>query len=156
MREITALAPLLRSLVKQVLEFASAYAAVKRQAGLLDFNDLEHYCLQILLAADADADNLRPSAAALELRARYEQVLVDEYQDINPVQDAILQLVSRQGEEAPNLFMVGDVKQSIYRFRLSDPGLFLDKYQRFAVHDEKSDSREEDYFKSQLPLSEQW
>ena len=141
-REITALAPLLRSLVKQVLEFASAYAAVKRQAGLLDFNDLEHYCLQILLAADADADNLRPSAAALELRARYEQVLVDEYQDINPVQDAILQLVSRQGEEAPNLFMVGDVKQSIYRFRLSDPGLFLDKYQRFAVHDEKSDSRE--------------
>ncbi|HZK25087.1 MAG TPA: helicase-exonuclease AddAB subunit AddA [Oscillospiraceae bacterium] len=140
--EITALAPLLSSLVKQVKEFAHAYATAKKQAGLMDFNDLEHYCLQILLANEADAASLQPSAAALELRARYAQVLVDEYQDINPVQDAILQLVSRQGEEAPNLFMVGDVKQSIYRFRLGDPGLFLDKYNRYAVNNDKVDSTE--------------
>lgn len=140
--EIQTVAPMLKALIKQVNEFAKAYAAAKKQAGLVDFNDLEHYCLQILLAADSEADNLQPSAAALELRARYEQVLVDEYQDINPVQDAILQLVSRQGEEAPNLFMVGDVKQSIYRFRLGDPGLFLNKYNRYTEHADGVESTE--------------
>ena len=130
--EIKALAPLMAALVKLVKHFAKAYAEAKKRAGLLDFNDLEHYCLQILKAEGTAPSELNPSLAAQELRARFEHVLVDEYQDINPVQDAILQLVSRQGEEAGNLFMVGDVKQSIYRFRLGDPSIFLEKYYSYG------------------------
>ena len=80
------------------------------------------------------APKLKPSPVAQELRRRYVEVLVDEYQDINPVQEAILNLVSRQEDPArpPNLFMVGDVKQSIYKFRLADPGLFLEKHRNYS------------------------
>lgn len=69
----------------------------------------------------------------MNLQERYEEVLVDEYQDINAMQEAILQLVSRPENGIPNLFMVGDVKQSIYRFRLADPGLFLQKYMAYST-----------------------
>ena len=130
--EIRLLAPKVRALATLVQEFAEAYLALKKQAGVLDFTDLEHYALQILSRDTDAAGELLPSAAALELRRQYEHVLVDEYQDINPVQEAILQLVSRQGEERPNLFMVGDVKQSIYRFRLGEPGIFLAKYHAYG------------------------
>ncbi len=75
--------------------------------------------------------SLAPSQAALYYRQRFKEVLVDEYQDINEVQEAILKLLSRPPEEGGNLFMVGDVKQSIYRFRLAEPGLFLEKYARY-------------------------
>ena len=129
--EVDELAPLVSSLCQLVERFAHMYGVRKKQAGLADFNDLEHYCLQIL--AKGNPQELIPSAAAQELRRRFSYVLVDEYQDINPVQDAILTLVSRQGEEIPNLFMVGDVKQSIYRFRLGDPGLFLERYRRYPT-----------------------
>ncbi|NLZ38616.1 MAG: helicase-exonuclease AddAB subunit AddA [Firmicutes bacterium] len=133
--EIKALAPLLRALVKLTKNFAKAYEEAKRRAGLLDFNDLEHYCLKILRKEGSEQE---PSAAARELRTRFEYVLVDEYQDINPVQEAILQLVSRQGAKNGNLFMVGDVKQSIYRFRLGDPSIFLKKYNSYGLTDENN------------------
>ena len=132
-QEIRHLAPLVKVLTELVVQFAEDYAEAKKVYGLLDFNDLEHYCLRILISAEAEPGEILPSAAACEVRACYEHVLVDEYQDINPVQDAILQLVSRQGEPAPNLFMVGDVKQSIYRFRLGDPGLFLERFYRYPA-----------------------
>ena len=130
--EIADLAPLVKVLVETVGRFAEKYRRAKIRAGLLDFNDLEHYCLQILLDREALPGEFLPSRAALELAGQFEHVLVDEYQDISPVQDAILQLVSRQEGSRPNLFMVGDVKQSIYRFRLAEPGLFLEKYSRFS------------------------
>lgn len=126
--EIKELAPLVQAFADLTGQFAARYAAAKNRAGLLDFNDLEHFCLKILMSEEAEPGRLIPSAAARELRERFAYVLVDEYQDINPVQDAILTLVSRQGETLPNLFMVGDVKQSIYRFRLGEPGLFLTRY----------------------------
>lgn len=104
-----------------VREFSQVYAAAKGHRNVLDFTDLEHFALQ-LLEKEGEA-----SLIAQGLKDYFAEVLVDEYQDINPVQERLLQLVSRQ-EESPNLFMVGDVKQSIYRFRMADPSLFLAKY----------------------------
>lgn len=136
LREIRELAPLVEVLTHLTKRFAEMYSQRKRQAGLVDFNDLEHFCLQIL--RQVDGHEVVPSAAALELRQHFTYVLVDEYQDINPVQDAILALVSRQGnpipcQPSPNLFMVGDVKQSIYRFRLGEPALFLQRYASYPA-----------------------
>jgi ATP-dependent helicase/nuclease subunit A len=129
--DLAEVAPLVGAMAELVSEFGATYRQKKATRGVVDFNDLEHYCLQILSQPGSNAS--LPSRAALEQRRRYEEVLVDEYQDINEVQEGILNLVSRQGEEAPNLFMVGDVKQSIYRFRLAEPGLFLSKYQNYPV-----------------------
>ncbi len=123
--------PLVQELAGLIMDFAAAYQKAKTARGIVDFGDLEHYSLQVL--SEKGPRGLLPSPAAVSLREKYEEVLVDEYQDINAVQEAILQLVSRQDSHAPNLFMVGDVKQSIYRFRLADPGLFLQKYATYPA-----------------------
>ncbi|PZN12306.1 MAG: helicase, partial [Bacillota bacterium] len=126
------LAPLAAALVGLVKEFDRALSSAKQERGLIDFTDMERYALRLLLDPDAGPGELRPSDVAREFRRRFDEVLVDEYQDINQVQDAILRLVARDGEDGdPNLFMVGDVKQSIYRFRQAEPGLFLAKYHAF-------------------------
>ena len=110
-----------QTLSELVQEFSQVYGAAKGRRNILDFTDLEHFALRLL---EADGE---PSLIAQGLKEYYAEVLVDEYQDINPVQERILHRVSRQGE-LPNLFMVGDVKQSIYRFRMADPNLFIAKY----------------------------
>lgn len=133
LQDLQEMAAVISALVQLVREFGESFRQAKHSRGMVDFDDLEHYCLQILLQAGARPGQLEPSAVALELQERFIEVLVDEYQDINAVQETILQLVSRQGQGTPNLFMVGDVKQSIYRFRLAEPRLFLDKYHRFSV-----------------------
>lgn len=104
-----------------VMEFSQLYGAAKGQRNILDFTDLEHFALRLL------EEEGESSLIAQGLKDFFAEVLVDEYQDINPVQERILHHVSRQGE-SPNLFMVGDVKQSIYRFRMADPNLFIAKY----------------------------
>jgi len=114
-------------------QFARRYRRAKSQSRRLDFNDLERYALRILREDDKA---LRPSGVARTFHQQFHHVLVDEYQDINEVQDAILNLVSREcGPADPslpsNLFCVGDVKQSIYRFRLAEPQRFLERYARF-------------------------
>ncbi|GAB6275181.1 MAG: helicase-exonuclease AddAB subunit AddA [Peptococcaceae bacterium] len=116
------IAPLMQTLVDLVSGFSEAYQRAKLKRGLVDFADLEHYALQIL-------NNFPVVIEAL--RAKYVEVLVDEYQDINGVQENILQLISRTAENKPNIFMVGDVKQSIYRFRLAEPAIFLAKYKDY-------------------------
>lgn len=131
LEDLERLAPLMDFLTQLVSHFQEAYWQVKQKRGLVDFNDLEHLALKLLLAEEATPENPLPSPLALELRERFVEVLVDEYQDINGVQETILRLISRQGTSAPNLFMVGDVKQSIYRFRLAEPGLFLEKYETY-------------------------
>lgn len=131
-----AMKPIMDGLVTLTLDFAKAYGAAKKEKGWIDFSDLEHFCLHILLAPDASPEHPVPSAAAEELRSQYEEVFIDEYQDTNGVQELITRLVS--GED--NRFMVGDIKQSIYRFRLADPTLFLEKYQSFS-RDEKAVQR---------------
>lgn len=122
-------APAVQHLAALVKAFSCAFSAAKMQKGILDFNDLEHFALKVLLDEASSPGNMLPSAAARLLQGKFDEVMVDEYQDINNVQEAILQLVS--SAQKPNRFMVGDVKQSIYRFRLAEPGLFMGKYHRY-------------------------
>ena len=137
LREMGTMAQTLSDLVN---EFSQVYATAKGQRNILDFTDLEHFALS-LLEEEGEA-----SLIAQGLKEFFAEVLVDEYQDINPVQERILHHVSRQGE-SPNLFMVGDVKQSIYRFRMADPNLFIAKYNQLPhwqpdrANDSKMDSK---------------
>lgn len=116
-------APYVTTLVELENEFRSAYVERKRQLDVLDFNDLERYAFDLLRTPDTG----EPSLLARTMHRRFAHVLVDEFQDINPLQQAIIRLVSRESDIAlrDNLFVVGDVKQSIYRFRLAEPALFL-------------------------------
>ncbi len=120
----------LKSLIELVKIFAKQYSLKKTEKGLVDFADLEHLCLEILLNKESQVP--APSEIALIYRNQFKEVMVDEYQDVNLVQETILRLVTAAEENEGNLFMVGDVKQSIYRFRLAEPNLFLDKYLRFT------------------------
>ncbi|MGF7032013.1 ATP-dependent helicase/nuclease subunit A [Paenibacillus mucilaginosus] len=129
--ELRTVAPLMRLLVEVVLEFGGRFRKAKLAKGLVDFADLEHYCLKILSGEGAGPEGLTPSAAALEYREQFVEVLLDEYQDTNRVQEAIVELIAR--ETPGNRFMVGDVKQSIYRFRLAEPGLFQEKYKSYRL-----------------------
>lgn len=130
--------PLVEELARVCLLFHEAYSSRKAQQGLLDFNDLEHQTLKILTTLSDNDSSI--SEASAHYRRKFEEVLVDEYQDINQLQETILYWVTRQ--EAPkNLFMVGDVKQSIYSFRLADPTLFIKKYNDFAEFDEEKGNR---------------
>lgn len=124
---LAAVAPGMALLIELTLDFRRRYAQAKQAKGLVDFNDLEHMALAVLQDASG-----QPSPVALELRRRYAEILVDEYQDINGVQEAILQLLAAPEGPGGQLFMVGDVKQSIYRFRLADPTLFLGKYRLYG------------------------
>jgi ATP-dependent helicase/nuclease subunit A len=146
-----------------VEEFGEKYREAKQSRRAVDFADLERRTLEALTQGAATANGRRaPSSAAEGYHRRFAHVLVDEYQDINEVQDAILALVSREclaaqsGKEASaNLFCVGDVKQSIYRFRLAEPGRFLDRHRQFK--DAKSHGRVIDLqsnFRSRAPLLE--
>ncbi|HAP32291.1 MAG TPA: helicase-exonuclease AddAB subunit AddA [Firmicutes bacterium] len=127
--ELHRITPMLQVLVQIVCDFHKRYQALKLERGMADFNDLEHYALQILRHPNSPAGRPLPSAAALSYREHFAAVLVDEYQDINQLQEAIITLVSR--DEPGNMFMVGDVKQSIYRFRLAEPELFINKTSLF-------------------------
>ena len=127
MEDLRAIAPAMTSLLDVVAEFDRAFTQLKSRYRLIDFADGEH--LTAALLTDGEGN---PSPLALEWRKRYVEIMVDEYQDTNGVQNAIFDALS-QGD---NLFLVGDVKQSIYRFRLADPTIFLDKYRRFAPWEE--------------------
>ncbi|WP_415813004.1 helicase-exonuclease AddAB subunit AddA [Mesobacillus thioparans] len=138
LKDMQEMKPLIAVLIDLVKEFSRRFGEVKQERGLVDFSDLEHYTLEILTAKSNDESGslAQPSEAALAYRNKFKEVLVDEYQDTNMVQEAILQLVTAEGEAAGNLFMVGDVKQSIYKFRLAEPNLFLGKYNRFTAEGE--------------------
>ena len=123
LEDMRAVHPAVRGLFALVEDFSHAYTALKRERGLLDFSDLEHCAVRLLVGKDG-----LPTELADQWGARYAEVMVDEYQDTNEVQNAIFSAVSGQGKR---LFMVGDVKQSIYRFRLADPTIFLEKYRSF-------------------------
>ncbi len=118
-------------LVSIALRFIEKYHEAKEEKNLLDFGDLEHYALAILLE-ESDGKRI-PSRAAADLREKYAQIMIDEYQDSNLVQETLLNAIARGNDqtEPPNVFMVGDVKQSIYRFRLARPELFMEKYEQY-------------------------
>lgn len=120
------LVPLVRGIIGLVKRFHEDFQQAKQEAGMIDFSDLEHLCLALLVDLES-TEELKPSEVALELQDTFKEVMVDEYQDTNGVQEAIVNLVSR----GDNRFYVGDVKQSIYGFRMADPQLFMEKYHRF-------------------------
>lgn len=129
--DLIKVAPHVEMLSQLTIEFAKDYRKTKAAKSLVDFSDLEHFSLQILMDEGSTPEKVIPSTAAYELREFFTEVLVDEYQDINGVQEAVLQLVTGEDSGGPHRFMVGDVKQSIYRFRLAEPALFLEKYRTF-------------------------
>jgi len=117
--------PALRGLVDLVQKFSEEYDRVKRSRRIVDFSDLEHRMLDLLLGRSRSGI----TAAARQIGDRFREVMVDEYQDSNGVQDAIFSALTEKNQ---NCFMVGDVKQSIYQFRLADPKIFLEKYERYS------------------------
>ena len=123
----------MEGLAEVTLQYKDAFADRKREQDILDFTDMEHFALDILM--HKEGDTITPSAAAWELSARYDEVMVDEYQDSNLVQEMITNLVAGWADKRKNIFMVGDVKQSIYRFRLARPELFMEKYHRYSLED---------------------
>ncbi len=137
-------APTTEVLLSLTAEFADRYQEKKRLKNLADFPDLEHLALEILVKdVQTDAEGklkVVPTDAAKELSARYAQIMIDEYQDSNLIQEIILNSVSR-GQDIPNVFMVGDVKQSIYRFRQARPELFMEKYHTYPLTDEAAEVR---------------
>nr|WP_144924327.1 helicase-exonuclease AddAB subunit AddA [Paenibacillus bovis] len=141
LRDIAAMKGVIFQLVEVVKTFSIQFEKKKAEKGLVDFSDLEHLCLQILMDKSGDNSVISPSEIAKGYKKLFKEVLVDEYQDTNMVQETILYLVSADGEYDGNLFMVGDVKQSIYRFRLAEPKLFLSKYLRFTKTGENSGLR---------------
>lgn len=116
-------------------DFEKRFQAAKRERNMVDFNDLEHMALKILWTEPDENHERVPSETADQLSGQYEEILVDEYQDSNFVQEMLVRAVSRERFGQPNVFMVGDVKQSIYRFRLARPELFMEKYQTYTKED---------------------
>lgn len=120
-------------LIDLTCEFTQRYARKKREKNVVDFSDLEHFALDILVE-DNDGEAV-PTQIARDLAEHYEEILIDEYQDSNLVQELILTSISKKCMGKYNIFMVGDVKQSIYRFRLARPELFMEKYDNYPVTD---------------------
>ena len=121
----------MEELVGLTLAYGRAFGAAKREKNLVDFNDVAHFALQILTESSEDGC-FRPSETAKELGRGFHEIMIDEYQDSNWIQEAILNSVSKEREGRPNVFMVGDVKQSIYRFRQARPELFMEKYASYT------------------------
>ena len=132
-------------LVQLVKDFSDAFQAAKQEKNIVDFGDLEHFALNILVKKDADGTKHR-TTAAVEMSLQFEEVMCDEYQDSNMVQETILNAVSREEDGHPNVFMVGDVKQSIYKFRQARPELFMEKYDTYTMED--SDYQRIDLYKN--------
>ena len=133
-RDLKGTSGAVRMLLRLAGEFHDRYQEAKQEKNLVDFGDLEHYALEVLLE-ETDEGERTPSAAADELSRQFEEILVDEYQDSNDVQEALIHAISRERFGTPNVFMVGDVKQSIYKFRLARPELFLKKYESYPRED---------------------
>ena len=137
-KDLKIITPILEKLANLVTEFTKNFAEKKKEKNCIDFNDIEHFALKILLD-----ENNNPTEVAKKYKEKFEEIAIDEYQDSNLVQEAILTSISKGN----NIFMVGDVKQSIYKFRQARPELFLQKYDEYKNKEEKA---QEDNLKIQL------
>lgn len=126
----------LRTLCRLTAEFMERFDAYKKEKHLLDFSDLEHLALQILVTEEDG--QIVPSAVARQMQKSYREVMIDEYQDSNLVQEMLLGSVASHWRGQPNQFMVGDVKQSIYKFRMARPEIFMEKYASYTTEDSAS------------------
>lgn len=131
-------AQIIESLMVLSQQFVAEVSKIKQALNVLDYNDLEHLTLEILAPYNVNTQQREKSAIATQFQEKFKELLIDEYQDINEIQGAILYWLSRNShpELANNLFMVGDVKQSIYGFRMAEPRLFLEKYQAYQKDEE--------------------
>ncbi|MCD7922346.1 MAG: helicase-exonuclease AddAB subunit AddA [Clostridiales bacterium] len=125
---------MVQTLIDLTGAFTAAFAKEKEKKNILDFSDVEHDALNILV----DPKTKQPTETAAEYRERFREVMIDEYQDSNYVQEALLTAVSGIPDRHENMFMVGDVKQSIYRFRLARPELFMHKYDTFSIAESRT------------------
>lgn len=133
LKDLQAVRPVMQVLFELTQDFMEEFAKKKDEKNLIDFNDLEHFALKILVE---EKENTKvPSLAALEISEQFEEIMIDEYQDSNLVQETILKAISREHLGIANRFMVGDVKQSIYKFRLAMPEIFLNKYKCYSTED---------------------
>lgn len=128
--------PLIHNLVELTIAFQKAYDEAKKEQGIMDFSDLEHLCLALLVEPGTE-DDPQPSEVALELQDTFKEIMVDEYQDTNGVQETIINLISR----VDNRFYVGDVKQAIYSFRMADSSLFMNKYNTYGLMNDAVERR---------------
>ena len=128
--------PLIHNLVELTIAFHKAYDEAKKEQGIMDFSDLEHLCLALLVEPGTE-DDPQPSEVALELQDTFKEIMVDEYQDTNGVQETIINLLSR----VDNRFYVGDVKQAIYSFRMADSSLFMNKYNTYGLMNDAVERR---------------
>ena len=134
--DMAAMAPLLQVLVGLCAEYGERYAKKKTERGLVDFNDLEHLAIRLLV--EETEDGFRPTETARLLRSRFDELMIDECQDSNEIQDLLLWSISGEEDGHPNRFMVGDVKQSIYKFRMAKPELFMKKYEEYSPYSEEA------------------
>lgn len=133
LNDISSVSRIMQVLFDLTLEFMDEFAKKKEEKNLIDFNDLEHFALKILVREEVGKAS--PTQAALELCEQFDEILIDEYQDSNMVQETLLRSISREDQGRPNRFMVGDVKQSIYKFRLAMPEIFMEKYESYSSED---------------------
>ncbi len=124
----------LGELVDLAIEYGKAFSEAKRERNMVDFSDVAHFAFQIL-TEEAENGEFHPSKTAAEMSCGFYEIMIDEYQDSNWIQEAVLNSVSKEREGNPNVFMVGDVKQSIYRFRQARPELFIKKYASYTKED---------------------
>ncbi|MBP3618302.1 MAG: helicase-exonuclease AddAB subunit AddA [Lachnospiraceae bacterium] len=132
--DMAAMAPLLQVLVELCREYGERFAKKKAEKGVVDFNDLEHLAVRLLL--EETPEGLRTTEIAKLLRGRFDEIMIDECQDSNEIQDLLLWSISGEEDGRPNRFMVGDVKQSIYKFRMAKPELFMKKYEEYSEYKE--------------------
>ncbi len=132
---LRSLYPVAKGLAELVSGFLHRFLEAKKEKLMIDFHDYEHFCLQILVEKGSTVQHVKPTPAAEEIQKRYDEIMIDEYQDSNMVQEMILAAVSGESKEKYNRFMVGDVKQSIYRFRLAMPQLFNEKYHTYLLEE---------------------
>ena len=130
--------PMLVALLDAVDAFREAFLKAKLEKNILEFSDVEHFALQVLCEGYDEDGNPVPSDVGKEMSENFAEILIDEYQDSNYLQEAILNCVSTVYQGKNNIFMVGDVKQSIYSFRMARPDLFMDKYHTYAVEEAAS------------------
>ena len=134
---------ILNKLKNLILEFSNRFYQKKREKNIMDFNDMEHLALKILISKD-EQGNIVKTDIAKRYAEKFEEIAIDEYQDSNLVQEYILTSVSKGN----NIFMVGDVKQSIYKFRQARPELFIDKYNKYKIEPETNENRKIQLFKN--------
>lgn len=142
-QDIKYMYPILKMLKDLILEFSQKFYQRKREKNIMDFSDMEHLALKILVKKDENG-NVVKSEIAKKYENKFEEIAIDEYQDSNLVQEYILTSVSRGN----NIFMVGDVKQSIYKFRQARPKLFLDKYDSYKLEPVNGEDRKIQLFKN--------